>query len=159
MTKTEELLEAVKEGNLEKVTELLDAGVDVNTKGEYEMSVLVIAISMGINIGIVKLLLDRGAEAGTIDGTGVTPLLWAVGSGKVNVVKLLLDHGIDPNTASEKDECTPLMMATISDSSEIVKILLDAGAKTDTKDEHDRTALMIANSWERTEIIELLSNL
>jgi ankyrin repeat protein len=46
--------------------------------------------------GIVKLLLERGANPNTKDNNGWTPLHWAAYHGHVDVVRVLLERGADP---------------------------------------------------------------
>jgi ankyrin repeat protein len=43
--------------------------------------------------GVVKLLLEKGAELETESNNGRTPLLWAAERGHEAVVKLLLEKG------------------------------------------------------------------
>ncbi|KAK7409434.1 hypothetical protein QQX98_008395 [Neonectria punicea] len=45
--------------------------------------------------GIVKLLLEKGANVEAKDDYGWTPLLWAAENGHEGIVKLLLEKGAD----------------------------------------------------------------
>ena len=45
------------------------------------------------HIGVVGLLLDRGAAIEMQDEEGCTALIWASGEGHVEVARLLLDRG------------------------------------------------------------------
>ncbi|PMD55240.1 uncharacterized protein K444DRAFT_508926, partial [Hyaloscypha bicolor E] len=61
--------------------------------------------------GIVKLLLEKGANADAADGGGWTPLLWASEGGHVDVVKLLLKKGANVD-AADRTGRTPLHWAS-----------------------------------------------
>lgn len=50
--------------------------------------------------GIVKLLLDRGADIESCDKHGVSALIWAVRCRNLETVKLLLDRGVNIEYAS-----------------------------------------------------------
>ncbi|PIO01245.1 hypothetical protein COT60_01450, partial [Candidatus Pacearchaeota archaeon CG09_land_8_20_14_0_10_30_9] len=49
------------------------------------------------NYGMVKLLVDKGAEINTKDTEGVTPLMDAVGLGSYETVNYLISKGADIN--------------------------------------------------------------
>lgn len=72
----EVLRQAASEGNLQKVKELLDRGVDVNTRSESGVTPLMLACAEG-QIDVVKLLLARGADVNVKDNSGRTALRWA----------------------------------------------------------------------------------
>ena len=56
-----DILEASKTGNLDRVRELLDSGVDIETKDEHDHTPLYNAVD-NQNVEIVKLLIKRGAN-------------------------------------------------------------------------------------------------
>jgi ankyrin repeat protein len=56
-----DILEASRTGNLDRVRELLDSGVDIETKDEYNHTPLYLAVS-NQDVEIVKLLIKRGAD-------------------------------------------------------------------------------------------------
>ena len=61
-------------------------------------------------LGVVRLLLEKGADVNANYPSGVTALIWASREGHLNVVKLLLEKGADVN-ARDKFGRTALMMA------------------------------------------------
>ena len=59
---------------------------------------------------IVKMLLDKGANASIISNQSITPLHFAAKSGHKEVLQLILDAGADIN-ATDKQGKTPLIYA------------------------------------------------
>ena len=55
------LIQAVYEGNVFRVQQLIDDGVNINTKDKFGMTPLILAADNG-NHQIVKILLDSGAK-------------------------------------------------------------------------------------------------
>ena len=85
--------------------------------------------------GVVKLLLDAGADVDQADKNGQTALIAAVFTGNAQLVKLLLDHGADVNHVEVYD-LTPLMCAR---GGPVRKLLLNAGASAKALDSTWRT--------------------
>ncbi|KAE8440718.1 hypothetical protein EG329_006769 [Mollisiaceae sp. DMI_Dod_QoI] len=75
---------------------------------------------------IVKLLLEKGADANAAGQDGSTPLHQASENGHVEVVKLLLEKGADANTAG-RDRSRPLHRASRNGHIEVVKLLSGSG--------------------------------
>jgi len=109
------LLFAARQGHLDAVRALLDAGADVNKPSQSEKtSPLLMAVING-HYDVAKLLLDHGANPNLAAASGLTPLYAAVdvqwaplgwfpnpitGQEKTNYLDLmraLLDRGADPN--------------------------------------------------------------
>jgi ankyrin repeat protein len=114
------LLFAARDGQLDAVRALLDAGADINLpSGSEKMSPLVIAIANG-HYEVGKYLVDHGANPNlaSIDGLAAlyatidmqyAPLSWEpnpiVSQEKVTYLELmldLLDHGANPNQTLRK---------------------------------------------------------
>lgn len=77
-TKADQLQDAARKGDAAAVKQLLDDGVDVNTKFRYNTTALFFACDAG-QLDVVKVLLDHGADL-TVKDTfyGMTPLALAV---------------------------------------------------------------------------------
>ncbi|AZP13630.1 ankyrin repeat domain-containing protein [Undibacterium parvum] len=78
-------------GNRAAVTQLLDAGAEVNQPG---WAALHYAAING-DLKIIALLLEHAAYIDAISPNKTTPLMMAVRSGKLAAVQLLLDEGAD----------------------------------------------------------------
>jgi hypothetical protein len=132
------------------VKKLLDEGVDVNTKFRYGATVLSYASDRG-HLEVVKLLLDRGADANVRDTFyHATPLTWAVSPAMgrkpqhPDVVRLLLQHG-----AQGKENA---LLAAISHLATTKVILESGGLGPDALAD----ALEAATRRKRPEVVSLL---
>jgi len=88
--------EAVKTENIEAVKQHLDAGADVNAKGQYGRTPLHYAASRGLK-KIIELVIARGADVNTKievgDYKGQTPLDGAIQWNRTETADLLRKHG------------------------------------------------------------------
>ncbi|KAK5989429.1 Transcriptional repressor rco-1 [Cladobotryum mycophilum] len=92
-----QLLMAVQIGDETIVRQLLDEGVDINSRNDVGRTVLFRAAENGEE-AMVKLLLDLGADAQLEDDDGQTPLSRATDQGHEAIIKLLEKNaGIDVN--------------------------------------------------------------
>jgi ankyrin repeat protein len=126
-----DLFEAARDGDVERVQKLIDAGADVNdTTSGHGMSALAIAVDQASRdvgqVAVVELLLRHGANADIRDGMGRTLLVYAVTEG-APVVKALLDGGIDVNAQDDLGR-TALSNAIIGKDDEVFDLLLEYGA-------------------------------
>lgn len=145
--KNQDLMNAVQEGNLEKVRTFLDKGADVNAKTYQDFTALMSASFYG-HLKIVELLLDSGADIDAKDENDRTALIWASCQGKLEVVSLLKARGADDNKA--------LIEASKECKLEDVKSLLASGADVNAKDDLGNTAMMHASYWGHAEVVEIL---
>ncbi|GLD99545.1 hypothetical protein PINS_up008271 [Pythium insidiosum] len=60
--KQKQLLEAAKNGDVERVRSLLDEGVDVNARDDHDFCEPLHLAAQGGHADVVRLLLDRGAD-------------------------------------------------------------------------------------------------
>jgi ankyrin repeat protein len=94
------LFAAAQLGSLELVRALLDAGADPDSRGWYGRTPLGVVCARRHpnpdHLEMARLLLKRGAAAGTVDSHGMTPLMYAAGKGDEELVRLLLRSGASP---------------------------------------------------------------
>lgn len=112
------LLTAVRTGNIELATMLLDAGADVHMLGDAS---IVLACQASQSRGMVSLLVSKGANVNADYGT---PLLWAIARNDVELMETLLDLGADPNVLRG----LPLKLATQHSLVGAANMLLARGA-------------------------------
>ena len=89
----EALFEAARAGDRARVAQLLDAGVDVNSRARYDVTALGFAADKG-HLDVVRLLVERGADLNLLDTFYKTrPIDWALGNGHLHVAQYLLEAG------------------------------------------------------------------
>ncbi len=86
------LFKAVKEGNSNKVREVLNNGANINYQDKHSNTALMYAISKG-HIEIVRLLLENGANVNYQTYNGYTALRIASVDDYIEIVRLLLEAG------------------------------------------------------------------
>ena len=119
-----DLISAANYGDIRRVRELLDAGVDPNIKDDEGDSALIMA-TIRSKIDVIRLLLDRGADPNIGDEDGETPLMRASYRNtrdNKDIIKLLLERGADPNIQSLNGD-TALTFALSSGNGDIVRLL------------------------------------
>jgi outer membrane protein assembly factor BamB len=93
----ENLREAVRRGEIEKVRSLLDAGVPVDAKNRYGATALFFAADKG-NLAIAELLVARGAAVDVEDTFyGMTPVARAFDRKHEDVALFLLNRALATN--------------------------------------------------------------
>ena len=130
----DDLFDAIFEGNVNRVAEILKSGVDVNrVPMDRQWPAIFVAVEQE-NIEAIKLLLENGADLNIQDKSGFTPL------------HLAIDIEADGAYQLEKE---PMMI--------ISRFLIETGADTSATDNRGNTPLDIAIEYEYKEAIDVLS--
>ena len=108
------------------------------------------------HLQVVKLLLDHGADLAAVTKRCYTPLMMAVGRGRVGVAALLLSLPNINLEARTLGGWTALLSAASGGHVQVVKLLLDHGADPAAVDVRGITALMKAAMNGRGEVAALL---
>jgi ankyrin repeat protein len=152
---TDELISAVRAGNVEAARALLKQRVDVNAPQGDGATALHWAVQLD-DLNTVEFLLRAGARPDATNDTGVTPLYLACMNRNAVMIDKLLAAGANPNAALLKGE-TVLMMCARSGSASGVKALVLHGANVNAAEsQHSQTALMWAVAQRRPEVVEVL---
>src|SRR5437667_276010 len=115
------LLEAAKSGYLYTVKELLEEGLDPDSKDLHGRTPLLFAAENGHQEVVGQLLSEAGVDLK--DNNGRTPLSFAAENGHQEFVGLLLSEaGVDPNS-KDKDGRTPLWWAAMRKHAAVVGLL------------------------------------
>ncbi|XP_019854432.1 PREDICTED: transient receptor potential cation channel subfamily A member 1 homolog [Amphimedon queenslandica] len=138
-----QLHRACKDGNSDEVDELLqNEGVDINATDKDGCTPLHYACKAG-NEGIVKRLIEKGADWSKISNDGRTSLHYACKAGNEGTVKHLIDKGADWSKISN-DKRTSLHYACEGGNERIVRLLLTCGAEVTKCDRYQRNPLEVA---------------
>jgi cyclase len=125
---SQELLEAVKTGDLAKVKALVEKepGI-VNAKNPGGQTILFAAVSMG-QLEISEYLISKGAEVNERSTFGLMPLHVAcIRNVPLGIVRLLVEKGADVNTVA-KYLGRPLDLALDTEDSALIDYLKSKGA-------------------------------
>lgn len=149
-----EITTAVAEGDVTKVKELLNSGVNPDIQDPDGWTPLMWA-AQDDNISMINLLTKAGADPNLVDYYEDTALLLAIYENNVDAIRTLISVGADPNMA-DSTKYTPLMAAVTNENIESVKVLLELGANPNLKDEDNFTAFLYAKKYGYNEIADLL---
>ncbi|MBP7283433.1 MAG: ankyrin repeat domain-containing protein [Leptospiraceae bacterium] len=151
-----DFLEAVKDGDIEKVQIFLKTKVNVNATDSREMTPLLIAAGDN-NLEMVKLLVEAGADVNRKHKeTGKNALIQAASNGHLDILRYLLARpGVLVN-AKDKEGKTALIHAVFNARKDAVNLLLDNKANPNARTNVDESALSFALKGGRPEIVTLL---
>jgi ankyrin repeat protein len=173
----EELIEAVKNNDLNLVKRLILQGVDINYQNKEGCTALSYAILKN-RTEISEELIKAKANINIQDKTGTTILMKACRVGDIKLVKKLIEIGVNVNIQNQEGK-TALILTILNIKNydnlilimnkilnvetplknylEIVQILIKAGADLDIQDNSGKTALMYSCIEGITEIaLELI---
>ena len=146
---------AANNGQLRVAQFLLDSGAEVNRSRDFNSwPPLLIAASSG-HKAMVELLLAKGADMNSRDGSGQTALHLAAKNGFQSVAEVLLANKADVN-ARDGSQSTPLHEAAVNGHADVLTRLLSASAKPDSEDDHGRTALSYAVEKAHSDCVKAL---
>ena len=151
----QELINAAANGDLEKVIEFLNKGVNVNATFPRDpselsgMTALMVASSRDYPNTVAELI-KRGANVNLKHYSGETALMYAAFNGDAQIVKALVSAGANPNVqvvSFHAGEITPLISVINSnkeDRVETASILISAKAEINPKGKFLLSPLMHA---------------
>jgi ankyrin repeat protein len=120
------LIDAVKQGDIEKVKQLLNQGYNINQR-DYDGDTVLINAIMIKRFDIVQLLIQKGADVNTFGSHGNTPLMHSVLISDIKIIEFLLQNGAKINEENFIPH-TALIFAILNKNSMIVKYLISKGA-------------------------------
>jgi len=147
-------LRAARAGQLDKVLELLDSGVDINSCNANGLNALHLAAKDG-HVDIVTELLKRGCHVDAATKKGNTALHIAALAGQEEVARVLVQSGAQVNVQS-LNGFTPLYMAAQENHDGVVKYLLSKGANQALATEDGFTPLAVAMQQGHDKVVAVL---
>ncbi len=152
-----DIFKASRNGDYERVKELLDNGVDVNiiNKNNKNCTPLHIASIYG-HIEILRLLIERGANINALDKSKISSLSYACYHKRLDVVKLLLKNNANVNIVDNygntllHDVCHGYKI-----NEEIIELVISYGIDDFTvKNNIGNTPLDFLRNSERDDLVE-----
>ncbi|XP_047228404.1 poly [ADP-ribose] polymerase tankyrase-1-like isoform X2 [Girardinichthys multiradiatus] len=148
--KKDEMLEAARSGNEEKLMALLTP-LNVNCHASDGRKSTPLHLASGYNrVKIVQLLLQHGADVHAKDKGGLVPLHNACSYGHYDITELLLKHGACVN-AMDLWQFTALHEAASKNRVEVCSLLLSHGADPTLLNCHSKSSVDMAPTPELKE--------
>ncbi|XP_063980286.1 palmitoyltransferase Hip14 isoform X1 [Diachasmimorpha longicaudata] len=136
-----DIVRATQYGALERVTELVDAGADVNQPDSETVTLLHWA-AINNRKEIVKYLIAKGANVDAVGGElASTPLHWATRQGHLETFAILMRAGADP-TLRDCEGFACIHLAAQFGHTGVVAYLVAKGVNPNTPDRSAMTPLM-----------------
>jgi uncharacterized protein len=151
------LFTAIEKNRIDIVKVMLEHGVDVDLASLEKVTPLMAAAYSG-NSEIVELLLNKKPKLEEEDRVHKSALIYACGMGNTQVAAQLINAGAKID-AAYADALTPLMWAAGQGHLDTVKLLIEKGANAALKDDRGLTALEIARTNKKTDVLDYLSSL
>ncbi len=147
----EDIFEAAKFGNLDKVKAFLAQGVDINTQSETGTTALMQAANGG-HLDIVEFLVKQGANVNLTTKDGWSALLAASNS---EVLRYLIKHNAD-TTVTTDDGFNILMAAAFAGDQTTLAELIKQGADINSKDKFAWSLLINAIKGQHFNVVKYL---
>ena len=146
-SKMSNLYSAAESGNLKRVQELVEQGIDKNEDGGlYRETPLYRASSNG-HLAVVRYLVEQGADIEMANDGGMTPLMVASINGRLEVARYLLEQGANRDKANVGG-FTSLHLAANWSHLEIAKLLMVYGADLNVRTNEGRLPIDMSNEEE-----------
>ena len=166
-----DIFEAIKNHSLKRVMELIEDGEDINQNdrdftmySEFIDSHYIIESATPLifaifyrDLGIMKYLLDNGADPYIKNENGRNSFLWACGVGNIDVIKMLVEFDSDLVDSQDRFDANGLHIAARNDNVEVFEYLVkDLSIDVNSTNEYGEKVLDYA---EKDETIEKLKEL
>jgi ankyrin repeat protein len=141
------------------VERMLKEGANVNSRNRVGETALVIALKKEDpkkdDLRIAQLMLDAGTDVNLAAVNGITPLMAAAYSGRVEIAAQLLAKGANV-AALDRLLKNAMIYAAGEGRTEVVKLFVDKGVNPNALYEHGLTALMWAAGGGHAETVRAL---
>ncbi|KAL8827298.1 MAG: hypothetical protein Q9170_007070 [Blastenia crenularia] len=142
-------------GLLPCAEELIEEGEDINVKGGKHRYPILAAVAME-EIGLMRLLLDNGANVNSQYANGDTALIRAAQRGHEDMFEALLAAHANVDVRDKKRGMTAAHWAVLHDRPQFLEMLLSANADRSPRDGMGRTPLHWAVQYDNVANTKLL---
>ncbi|TDQ27414.1 ankyrin repeat protein [Phyllobacterium brassicacearum] len=149
------LHDAAKNGDVERVKQLLDQGANVAEPDSSGEPALLVA-SLAGHTSVVAVLLERGTDIEIRNKGGLTALHAAAYGGSLEIVKLLVENGAAVNDTNNFYKMAPLHAAAEEGHADVVAYLLVNKADIEAKERNGYSPLTQAGWREHWDAASLL---
>uniref|UniRef100_H3GYJ1 Protein kinase domain-containing protein n=1 Tax=Phytophthora ramorum TaxID=164328 RepID=H3GYJ1_PHYRM len=149
-----DLINAAKEGDIEKIKSLARDGADVEANCWMGKTVLVWAACCG-HLDVVRYLVQHGGNREAKDNKGMTVLMWAARHGHLGVVCFLVEHGCNREAKDNKGK-TVLMWSARHGQLGVVVYLVQHGCNREAKDDEGKTVLIWSACYGHLDVVVYL---
>ena len=125
---------AVREGDFDRVRQLIEAGAD---SGCITAAIIPPMVETAEHGEIMRYLFANGTDVNDNNFDEGTLLMFSAGRGQLKYLRLYLDAGADINLALAVNGLTGLHSATEVNNLEVVRFFIDAGANVNAKSHDD----------------------
>ncbi|KAA0183809.1 26S proteasome non-ATPase regulatory subunit [Fasciolopsis buskii] len=144
------------EGKFKELSNLIDANPEVIRETDKTGRNLLHWAACGGHLDLLKVLLSKGLDKDSRDGSQWTPLMIAVSAGRESLVEYLIDEAkADVNVVNSTGQC-PLHYAASKNRLRIAEMLLDAKASAAVQDWGGTTPLHRAITQGNLDMAKLL---
>ena len=149
------LHDASRNGDRDRILELVAAGADVSDPDEAGEPPLLVAALAG-QVDAVALLLEKGADIGSRNKGGLTALHAAAYGGHLDVVKLLVSKGASIEDDRNFYHMSSLHAASEEGHADVVAFLIAKKADIEAKERNGYTPLTQAgwrSHWDAADLL------
>jgi hypothetical protein len=151
--KSTTLINAIKNKHDICIKFLIESGVNINKRDEFEYNALMIACQIG-HLKSVILLLDYGAYVNDSNKYG-TPLIFASKNGHYDIVRYLIGRHANINDTDHNGN-TALMYACVNNNVNIIKYLINNDAFINNYNNDGNNCLIFSCNMGNYEIVKYL---
>lgn len=150
-----EILKAIRKGQVQKLENLIDKGLDVN--GVYKGRKLLHYAIRKDAYEVCQLLIHEGADIDEFHKDH-NPLMKAVHSYNPDILELLIASGANIDR-TDSDGNTALMHAVNQERVAMVKILFESGASNTIKNNRGKTPFEYVNRYHENPVLEYINKM
>lgn len=151
--KLRELAKAAGKGNISRINELIDEGVDVNSRGTENATALFWSMK---NEKGFNHLLARGADPNVVFGDGGSVMHWVARKRDCGMLMSALQHAGNPNLKAGMFGGSPAFETITAGKNDGVplclKVLLSNNSDIEFRDDNDKTLVLLATDLARFDI-------